>query len=85
VERRQVVLEPEERKTRAALQVLQTIKKDKTLKRHESNVNRKAQKDKIRSKESERFADVHKEEKKRKYAAAGKDEVRKKQKAERGR
>jgi len=84
VERRQVVLEPEERKTRAALQVLQTIKKVKQIKRHESNVNRKAQKDKIRNKETERFADVHKEEKKRKYAAQGKDEVRKKQKAEKG-
>lgn len=67
------------------LQVLQTIKKDKTAKRHESNVNRKAQKDKLRDKETERFADVHKEKRKREHMQAGKDEMRKKQKAERGR
>ena len=84
VERRQVVLEPEEKKARAAVSALQTIKKDKTLKRHEANTVRREKKQKEKDRETARFSDVHAEEKKRKYASAGKDEARKKAKAESG-
>ena len=67
VARRAVVVEPEERKARALVQTLQTIKKDKDMKRKEANTKRSKEKQKVAARETERFAEVHKDEKKRKY------------------
>ena len=77
VERRQVVLEPEEKKTRAAVQVLETIAKEKKLIRHSANEARKERKDKAKAKETERFADVHAAEKRKRFTEKGKEQARK--------
>lgn len=69
--RRAVVLEPEERKSRAALQMLSTLKASKTAIRLQSNNTRLKLKQKKREQEQAKFTDVHKEEKKRKYRADG--------------
>ena len=79
--RRAVTMEPEERKERAAVQILQTIGKDKRVKRHEANTRRKEKSDQKAAKVKEFFADEHAYEKKRKYAAKGKEELRKRQKS----
>jgi ribosome biogenesis protein BMS1 len=70
--KRAVVLDPEDRKKRAAIQMLSTIKKDKVAIRNETQKKRKAEKAKVIARSHEKFADVHKEEKKRKYVAEGK-------------
>jgi ribosome biogenesis protein BMS1 len=78
--RRAVALEPEERRDRAAVQMLQTISKDKKAKRQASNVVRKQKSDKAAAKKAEIFADDAKFEKKRKYTEKGKADARKKAK-----
>jgi ribosome biogenesis protein BMS1 len=75
--RRAVVLEPEERKSRAMVQMLSTIRKDKESKRLQSSKDRQKEKLKVKTRESERFADVHREEKKRKYREQGLERERK--------
>ena len=70
--KRAVVLDPEDRNKRAAIQMLSTIRKDKLAIRHESQKKRNAEKVKAIARTAEKFADVHKEEKKRKYVAEGK-------------
>lgn len=75
--KRAVILEPEDRQKRAALQMLSTIKKDKVSIRVASQKKRKAEKEKVIARSHEKFADVHKEEKKRKYVAEGKDKAAK--------
>lgn len=79
--RRAVTMEPEERKERAAVQILQTIGKDKRVKRHEANVRRKEKSDQKAAKVKEFFADENAYDKKRKHAAKGKEEMRKRQKS----
>lgn len=79
--RRAVMMEPEERRERAAVQILQTIGKDKKAKKHESNVRRKEKSDKSAAKKAEFFADDAKYEKKRKAADKGKEKARKKAKS----
>lgn len=85
VQRRQVVLEPEEKKQRAAVQMIQTLKNDKMGKRREAGKARLEKKTKEREKHAEQFEAKAKEEKKRKHMIAGKEEARKKAKAETGR
>lgn len=70
--KRAVILDPEDRKKRAAIQMLSTIKKDKVSIRNETQKKRKAEKAKVIARSHEKFADVHKEEKKRKYVMEGK-------------
>jgi len=79
--RRAVIVEPEERKTRAALQMLSTIRKNKVEKRQESNVARQADKQKVKERESHRFEDFHKETKKRKHMEQGKEKLMRAKKA----
>lgn len=81
--RRAVVLDREDRKRRAAVQMVSTIRADKQTKRHEATMARGEKKQKERQREVDKFAGVHREEKKRKYAEDGKSQVRqlKKQKA----
>lgn len=78
--RRAVVLEPEEKKARALVQTLMTIKKDKDSKRKVANLKRSQEKQKQVLKETERFKEYHKEEKKRKYKEDGLADARKKKK-----
>lgn len=70
--KRAVILDPEDRKKRAAIQMLSTIRKDKLSIRNEAQKKRRDEKAKSIERSVERFADVHKEEKKRKYIAEGK-------------
>jgi len=78
--RRAVMMEPEERKERAAVQMLQTISKDKRAKKHTANLERKQKSDKAAAKKAEIFSADAKLEKKRKYTSQGKEEARKKEK-----
>ena len=73
--RRAVVLEPEDRNKRAAVQMLSTIAADKLTKRKVAQTQRSAKQLKVKEKASERFASVAKEEKKRKYRDEGKEKV----------
>lgn len=75
--RRAVILEPEEKKSRAMLQMLSTIRKDKDQKRFVAHKDRLKEKQKKDAKESERFSEIHKEEKKRKYREQGLERERK--------
>ena len=79
--RRAVIVEPEERKTRAALQMLSTIRKSKVEKRTAANADRKVDKQKVKDRESNRFEDFHKETKKRKYMEQGKEKMMRAKKA----
>ena len=54
VQRRQVVLEPEEKKQRAAVQMIQTLKNDKMGKRREAGKARMEKKTKEREKHATR-------------------------------
>jgi ribosome biogenesis protein BMS1 len=56
--KRAVVLEPEDRKKRAALQMLSTIKKDKVSIRAETQKKRKAEKAKVIARSHEKFAGI---------------------------
>ena len=83
--KRAVVLDPEEKKSRAAVQMLSTIKKSKVEKRQAANAKRMSKKNQDKEKESTRFADFHKENKKRKYSEKGKEmAARAKKAAKRG-
>jgi ribosome biogenesis protein BMS1 len=75
VQRRAVVLDPEDRKKRALVQMLSTIRADKSAKREASQKVKLSKKVKDAAKVTEMFADVHKEEKKRKYIAQGKGDM----------
>lgn len=80
IARRAVVLDKEDRKRRAAVQMVSTIRADKTQKRHEAATRRNDKKQIMRQRESDKFADVHKQEKKRKYAEDGKSLLRQEKK-----
>lgn len=73
--RRAVVLEPEDRNKRAAVQMLATIAADKITKRKVAQTVRSKIKEKAKEKTAEKFADVHQAEKKRKYRDEGKDKA----------
>lgn len=75
--RRAVILEPEEKKSRAMVQMLSTIRKDKETKRLNTAKEKQKEKQKIKLREAERFSDIHREEKKRKYKEAGLERERK--------
>lgn len=66
-----VISEPEERRQRALLSMLSTIKKDKTKKREIAQEAKRKEKAKVEKRMAEKFADVHKLEKKRKYKEDG--------------
>jgi ribosome biogenesis protein BMS1 len=72
-----IISEPGERKERALLSMLQTIKKDKTEKRVKAQEKRKVEKEKKLKKESEKFDDVKRLEKKRKYKEEGLKQMKK--------
>ena len=73
--RRAVVLEPEDRNKRAAVQMLATIAADKITKRKVAQTERSKVKEKAKAKTAEKFADIHQAEKKRKYRDEGKDKA----------
>lgn len=75
--RRAVILEPEERKQRGLVQMLATIRKDKEKKRKAANLERLQARQKEQQREKERFSDIHREEKKRKYKEEGLESQRK--------
>ena len=75
VVKRAVVLEPEDRNKRAAVQMLATITADKVAKRRVAQTVRNTKNLKAKEKESEKFADVAKEQKKRNYRDSGKEKA----------
>jgi len=70
-----VILEPEERKNRAAVQMLATVRNSKLEKREVANKDRLARKKKDKQREVDKFAEVHRSEKKRKYTDIGKEQL----------
>ena len=70
--KRAVILEPEERKARAVVQMLSTVRKSKLEKRHAAGQERQIKKRKAKEMEAGRFEDQHKEEKRAKYRDEGK-------------
>jgi ribosome biogenesis protein BMS1 len=75
IDKRAVILEPEDRDKRAAVQMLSTITADKVKKRKIAQTVRSAKNLKTKEKESEKFADVAKELKKRNYRDSGKEKA----------
>jgi ribosome biogenesis protein BMS1 len=69
--RRAVVIESSDRKERAMLQQLSTIRKDKETKREQAKTKSRQEKLAAKARESAKFSDVHKEEKKRKFKEQG--------------
>ena len=69
--KRAVVLEPGERKQRTALQMLSTIRKEQTTKRHSAQEVRLKKKNFEREKVKEKFEDVTRERKKRSFQEHG--------------
>jgi ribosome biogenesis protein BMS1 len=67
-----VILEPEEKKARAVVQMLSTVRKDKQEKRHAAGQERLQKKRKAKEMEAERFEDQAREEKRAKYRDEGK-------------
>ena len=82
--RRAVVLDPEEKKGRAAVQMLSSIRANKLEKRAASQAARTSKKQKEKKLESGRFEAFHQEEKKRKYKEAGKEQAQREKKRSRG-
>lgn len=80
VNRRAVILEPEDRKKRALIQTVQTINKEKLEKRRQANEVRKEKKVKADKFIADKFADVNQEAKKKRYREMGQSEARKKAK-----
>ena len=70
--RRAVVLEPEERQARAAVQMLSTLRKSKLEKRVAAGQERSSKKRKAKEMEAGRFEEQHKDEKRAKYRDEGK-------------
>lgn len=76
--KRAVILEPKDRKKRAAIAMLTTIKAEKSRKRSEKQSQRKADSARRKEAETKKFEPLMKEERKRKYTEKGKEEVRRK-------
>lgn len=70
--KRAVILEPEERKARAVVQMLSTVRKEKVEKRQAASQVRSSKKRKEREAEAGRFEEQHREEKRAKYRDEGK-------------
>jgi ribosome biogenesis protein BMS1 len=83
VARRAVIVEPEERKKRALIQMLHTIKNNKEMKRHEIKVLKSQQRKKTIEKLNEKFQPLKQEEKKRKFREIGKENARRENKSRR--
>jgi ribosome biogenesis protein BMS1 len=83
VARRAVILDPEDRKKRALVQMLSTVSKNKEAKRLETKTQKSQEKAKKNAKEAEKFAESAREEKKRKHRDAGKDRAFKEKKMKR--
>jgi ribosome biogenesis protein BMS1 len=81
--RRAVVVNEEDKKKRALVQTLSTIQVDKKEKRHISNKARSTANAKSKAATSEKFAEVNKEDKKRKYREEGKEKMIRASKASR--
>lgn len=77
LQRRAVIQEPEERKARAVVQMLGSLRKDKMDKRHVASQLRSTQKRKIKDREEGRFEEVSKEVKRSKYRDEGKEKLQK--------
>lgn len=73
--RRAVILEPEDRKKRALVQMLTTVSKDKQTKRSASKAVKSAQNLKSKLKEKEKFEPMAREDRKRKFAMEGKEKA----------
>ena len=82
--RRAVVLDSTDRQRRGLVSMVSAIAKDKTDKRKEAKAKSLAVKVKKQAKITEKFADVHKEERKRKYRDQGKETLRNEKKARKG-
>ena len=76
--KRAVILEPGDRKKRAMIDMLHTIRAEKSLKRNEKQSQRKDALLKKKETERMKFEPKVREEKKRKYAEKGKEEMRRK-------
>jgi len=76
MQKRAVVVEPEDKSKRAFVQMLGTLKNEKVAIRREKNRVRSEQASKEKQRHKEIFDPLVREEKKRKYAADGKEEVR---------
>lgn len=63
--------------------MLETIRNDKVTKRVQSQKERLKMKQKEAAKVAEKFADVHKAEKRKRYTEAGKDQLRREIKKQR--
>jgi ribosome biogenesis protein BMS1 len=70
--KRAVVLEPDEKKARAVVQMLSTVRKSKVEKRHAAGQERSSKKRKAKEMEAGRFEEQHREEKRAKYRDEGK-------------
>ncbi|KAJ0400739.1 hypothetical protein P43SY_005460 [Pythium insidiosum] len=74
--KRAVVLEPEEKKKYAFMQAVNTVRRDRQKTRKERQAQRNAENLKRKQREADKFADVHREAKKAKYRADGKEQAR---------
>ncbi|RLN52722.1 hypothetical protein BBJ28_00016464 [Nothophytophthora sp. Chile5] len=79
--KRAVVLEPEEKKKYAFMQQVNTVRRDRENTRKERQGKRNAENLKRKQREEKQFEGVHREEKKAKYRAAGKEAALRAQKA----
>jgi ribosome biogenesis protein BMS1 len=74
--RRAVIVDPEDRQRRAAVQILSTIKSSKLEKRRISDRTRAERKSMARVREAAKFQSARKEERKRRYSEEGKSEAK---------
>jgi ribosome biogenesis protein BMS1 len=78
IARRAVIVEPEDRRKRAAVQILSTIGADKISKRHQAQVRRTAAKSAEQKRTVQKFEDMSREARKRAYRDIGKEKTAKK-------
>ncbi|TMW64967.1 hypothetical protein Poli38472_009134 [Pythium oligandrum] len=83
--KRAVVLEPEEKKKYAFMQAVNTVRRDRQNTRKESKAKRLAEHRKRKEREEKTFEDVHREAKKAKFRAEGKEQARRLLQAQGGR
>lgn len=81
--RRAVVVDPEDRDRRAAVQIISTIKSSKLEKRRASDRNRSERNAIEKEREAAKFQSVHKEERKRRYVTEGKTDAKRAMKKQR--
>ncbi|CAM9426854.1 unnamed protein product [Phaeothamnion confervicola] len=79
LDKRAVVLEPQERKKVALMQALNTIRKEKTKLRRQAGQKKREEVLKRKAKETGAFADIHRADKKRHHREQGKEQARKRQ------